>query len=87
MELWNFWNFCKESSLICLSPQAVPPSFLMVVDTSMVEDELRALKESLQILLSLLLANALIGLVTFGKMIQVHELKGSRGGAVLTLVL
>ena len=59
----------------------------MVVDTSMVEDELRALKESLQMSLSLLLANALIGLVTFGKMIQVHELKGSRGGAVLTLVL
>ena len=46
----------------------------MVVDTCMEEDELKALKESLQMSLSLLPANALIGLVTFGKMIQVHEL-------------
>ena len=54
--------------------QVVPPIFLMVVDTCMEEDELKALKESLQMSLSLLPANALIGLVTFGKMIQVHEL-------------
>jgi protein transport protein SEC23 len=54
--------------------QVVPPIFLMVVDTCMDEDELRALKESLQMSLSLLPPNALIGLITFGKMIQVHEL-------------
>ena len=46
----------------------------MVVDTCVDEDELKALKESLQMSLSLLPANALIGLITFGKMIQVHEL-------------
>ena len=40
----------------------VPPVFLMVVDTCMDEDELKALKESLQMSLSLLPPNALIGM-------------------------
>uniref|UniRef100_A0A646QFP1 Protein transport protein SEC23 n=1 Tax=Hemiscolopendra marginata TaxID=943146 RepID=A0A646QFP1_9MYRI len=51
-----------------------PPIFLMVVDTCIDEEELSALKESLQMSLSLLPPNALIGLITFGKMVQVHEL-------------
>ncbi|CAH1792238.1 unnamed protein product [Owenia fusiformis] len=56
-----------------------PPVFLFVVDTCMDDDEdLQALKESLQMSLSLLPPNALIGLITFGKMVQVHEL-GSEG--------
>ena len=38
------------------------------------EDELAALKESLQMSLSLLPPNAMVGLITFGKMVQVHEL-------------
>lgn len=38
------------------------------------EEELGALKDSLQMSLSLLPQNALIGLITFGKMVQVHEL-------------
>jgi len=37
-----------------------------------------SLQESLQMSLSLLPPNALIGLITFGKMVQVHEL-GSEG--------
>ena len=49
----------------------MPPIFLYVVDTCMDEDELTPLKESLQMSLSLLPPNALIGLITFGKMIQV----------------
>ena len=49
----------------------MPPIFLFVVDTCMDEDELAALKESLQMSLSLLPSNALIGLITFGKMVQV----------------
>lgn len=52
----------------------MPPIFLMVVDTCVIEEELKALKESLQMSLSLLPPNALIGLITFGKMVQVHEL-------------
>lgn len=52
----------------------MPPIFLYVVDTCMDDEELGALKDSLQMSLSLLPQNALIGLITFGKMIQVHDL-------------
>lgn len=52
----------------------LPPVFLFVVDTCMDVEELGALKDSLQMSLSLLPPNALVGLITFGKMIQVHEL-------------
>jgi len=51
-----------------------PPVFLIVLDTCMDEEDLQAVKESLQMSLSLLPPNALIGLITFGKMVQVHEL-------------
>jgi len=44
----------------------------------MEEEDLQAVKESLQMSLSLLPPNALIGLITFGKMVQVHEL-GAEG--------
>nr|CAD7265552.1 unnamed protein product [Timema shepardi] len=54
--------------------QCLPPIFLLVVDTCIDDEELGALKDSLQMSLSLLPPNALIGLVTFGKMVQVHEL-------------
>ncbi|XP_022211428.1 protein transport protein Sec23A isoform X2 [Drosophila obscura] len=56
----------------------MPPVFIFLVDTCMDEEELDALKDSLQMSLSLLPPNALIGLITFGKMIQVHEL-GAEG--------
>lgn len=52
----------------------MPPVYLYVVDTCMDEEELSALKDSLQMSLSLLPPNGLIGLITFGKMVQVHEL-------------
>lgn len=52
----------------------MPPIFLLVVDTCLDDEELGALKDSLQMSLSLLPQNALIGLITFGKMVQVHEL-------------
>ncbi|CAH1107638.1 unnamed protein product [Psylliodes chrysocephalus] len=58
--------------------QCLPPIFLYVVDTCMDEEELGSLKDSLQMSLSLLPPNALIGLITFGKMVQVHEL-GTEG--------
>lgn len=56
----------------------LPPVFVFVVDTCMDEEELGALKDSLQMSLSLLPPNALVGLITFGKMVQVHEL-GTEG--------
>ena len=55
----------------------MPPIFLIVVDTCMDEVELGALKESLQMSLSLLPQNALVGLITFGKMVQVRQVNCS----------
>lgn len=55
-------------------PAPVPPIFLYVVDTCVEEDDLKALRESLVLSLSLLPPNALVGLITFGTMAQVHEI-------------
>ncbi|PIA18331.1 hypothetical protein COEREDRAFT_39342 [Coemansia reversa NRRL 1564] len=52
----------------------VPPVFMFVVDTCLHEDELKALKDSLILALSLVPVNALVGLITFGTMVQLHEL-------------
>lgn len=54
--------------------KATSPVYLFLIDTCMDEDDLQALKESVQMSLSLLPPNALVGLITFGRMIQVHEL-------------
>ncbi|KAF3845628.1 hypothetical protein F7725_008791 [Dissostichus mawsoni] len=43
------------------------------------EEDLQALKESLQMSLSLLPPASLVGLITFGRMVQVHELQGPEG--------
>ncbi|XP_039757644.1 protein transport protein Sec23A isoform X2 [Pararge aegeria] len=58
--------------------QSMPPIFLLVVDTCLDEEELCALKDSLQTSLSLMPQNALVGLITFGRMVQIHEL-GTEG--------
>ncbi|KAJ3340011.1 GTPase-activating protein S23 [Gonapodya sp. JEL0774] len=55
-------------------PPSIPPIFLYVVDTCLDEVDLKALKDSLVVSLSLLPPQALIGLVTFGTMVQVHEI-------------
>ncbi|GAA5928319.1 GTPase-activating protein SEC23 [Sporobolomyces koalae] len=55
-------------------PAQIPPIFLFVVDTCLDEDDLKALKESIIVSLSLLPPHALVGLITFGTMTQVHEL-------------
>uniref|UniRef100_A0A914HCX9 Protein transport protein SEC23 n=1 Tax=Globodera rostochiensis TaxID=31243 RepID=A0A914HCX9_GLORO len=52
----------------------LPPIFLFVVDTCIAPEELKALKESLQKAISYLPADALIGLITFGRMVEIHEL-------------
>lgn len=49
------------------------PTYLLVVDTVLAEDELGELKKSLQQALSLLPENALVGLITFGTHVQVSE--------------
>ncbi|EIW70298.1 hypothetical protein TREMEDRAFT_71580 [Tremella mesenterica DSM 1558] len=55
-------------------PAQIPPIFLYVVDTCVDEDELKALRETLVVSLSLLPPTALVGLITFGTMTMVHEL-------------
>lgn len=52
----------------------IPPIFMYVVDTCMEADDLKSLCESLVVSLSLLPPHALVGLVTFGTVVQVHEL-------------
>uniref|UniRef100_A0A671LGU7 Protein transport protein SEC23 n=1 Tax=Sinocyclocheilus anshuiensis TaxID=1608454 RepID=A0A671LGU7_9TELE len=69
-KLWAC-NFCYQRNQ--RGPQ-MPLNFLYVVDTCMEDDDLQALKESLQMSLSLLPPTALVGLITFGRMVQVHEL-------------
>lgn len=51
-----------------------PPVFLFVIDTCVLEDELKELRDSLQQTLNLLPDDALVGLVTFGTLVHVHEL-------------
>ena len=56
---------------------AGPPTFLWVIDTCLDEAELQALKDSLEQALQLLsstVPNALLGLITFGTTVQIHEL-------------
>lgn len=58
-----------------LSKQAsFPPVFLFVVDTCQEPENFSALKDSLLVSLSLLPPTALIGLITFGTNVNVHEL-------------
>lgn len=47
----------------------VPPIFLYVVDTCIDDDDLKALKDSLVVSLSLLPPHALVGLITYGTMV------------------
>ncbi|RHY14354.1 hypothetical protein DYB25_005379, partial [Aphanomyces astaci] len=54
--------------------QAGPPIFVFCLDTCLPEDELEELKDSIQQTLNLLPDEALVGFVTFGTMVHVHEL-------------
>ena len=47
------------------------PVYLFVIDTCMSDDELQSLKDNLVMSLSLMPKHALVGLITFGRMIQV----------------
>ena len=56
---------------------AGPPVFMWVVDTCMEERELESLRDSLEQVLQLLSAscpNALLGLITYGTVVQLHEI-------------
>lgn len=51
-----------------------PPVFVFVLDTCMIDEELGYAKLALQQAIGLLPENALVGFVTFGTQVQVHEL-------------
>lgn len=53
---------------------AAPPAYLFVIDTCVAEDEIEAAKSAVQQALQLLPEAALVGLITFGRHVQVHEL-------------
>uniref|UniRef100_A0A7N0U5J0 Protein transport protein SEC23 n=1 Tax=Kalanchoe fedtschenkoi TaxID=63787 RepID=A0A7N0U5J0_KALFE len=52
----------------------VPPVFFFVVDTCIIEEEMGYLKSALSLVVDLLPDNSLVGLITFGTYVQVHEL-------------
>lgn len=55
-------------------PVQVTPTFFFLIDLCQDEDNLNSLKETLIVSLNLLPPNSLIGLITFGTMVQVHVL-------------
>ncbi|KAI9139434.1 protein transporter SEC23 [Paraphysoderma sedebokerense] len=59
---------------ILSKPPSTPPIFLFVIDTCLVEQDLKALTNSLIAAVTLMPEHALIGLISFGTMTQVHEL-------------
>lgn len=54
----------------------IPPIFLFVVDTCLEDEDLKALKESLIVSLSLLPEYAWVGLITFGTMVKLFYVGG-----------
>uniref|UniRef100_A0A6U6G814 Protein transport protein SEC23 n=1 Tax=Zooxanthella nutricula TaxID=1333877 RepID=A0A6U6G814_9DINO len=64
------------STIEYIIPQSVcnPPVFLLVLDIALIEEELEQAKGSLQQSLALMPQNALVGFITFGAMVYVHEL-------------
>ncbi|ODV69300.1 hypothetical protein HYPBUDRAFT_100895 [Hyphopichia burtonii NRRL Y-1933] len=59
---------------ITARPVQQPPVFCLVIDLCQDDDNLKALKDTLIVSLSLLPPNALVGLITYGTMVQVHDL-------------
>ncbi|KAG4094109.1 hypothetical protein H8356DRAFT_1346990 [Neocallimastix lanati (nom. inval.)] len=66
-------SFTTIEYILSRSP-GFPPIFLYVIDTCLDEEDLKALKESILVSLSLLPPQALVGLITFGTTVQVHEI-------------
>lgn len=59
------------------SRQSIPPVFLLLIDTTVDAKELNSLKDSLQQNLSFLPDNALVGIISFGTHVEVHELSAT----------
>lgn len=53
---------------------SVPPVFIFVIDTCVIEEEMAFLKSALSQAVDLLPDNSLVGFITFGTYVHVHEL-------------
>ncbi|PKA58303.1 hypothetical protein AXF42_Ash013028 [Apostasia shenzhenica] len=71
-------SFYTSSSSLSVPPAAAVsvagPAFVFVVDVCSAEEELRALKNEILHVVAQLPENALVGLVSFGSMVWVHDL-------------
>ncbi|KAJ4745225.1 Protein transport protein SEC23 [Rhynchospora pubera] len=72
-ELFPQYSTIEYASVADTSP-IMPPVFMFVVDTCMIEEEIGYLKLALAQAVELLPEKALVGLITFGTFVQVHEL-------------
>jgi protein transport protein SEC23 len=83
----NYAEFISETNLpVELLPESTTveyklnkkegnwPIFLFLIDTAVEEDELNELKDSIQLCLSNLPQECLIGIISFGNMCNVHEI-------------
>ncbi|CCC68078.1 hypothetical protein NCAS_0A15200 [Naumovozyma castellii] len=59
---------------ITSKPITVPPVFFFVIDVTAEEENLNQLKESIIASLALLPPNALVGVITYGNVVQLHDL-------------
>ncbi|XP_065631162.1 protein transport protein SEC23 C [Quercus suber] len=64
----------SQDSQIDQSPPLPPLVFLFVIDSCLIEEEMGFLKSSLSQAFDLLPDNSLVGLITFGTLVHVHEL-------------
>jgi protein transport protein SEC23 len=67
-ELYSTYSTVEYS---LAAPNSGPPAFLFVVDTCQPEEDLQGVRDALTQALSLLPESSLVGLVTFGTMVQV----------------
>lgn len=67
-------QFTTLDYTIMRAPVQLPPVFLYVIDTCVDEEELNALKSSILDSLTLLPSNALVGLITFHRIISLWAL-------------
>ncbi|KAK4593645.1 hypothetical protein RGQ29_017664 [Quercus rubra] len=64
----------SQDNQIGQSPPQPPLVFLFVIDSCLIEEEMGFLKSSLSQAFDLLPDNSLVGLITFGTLVHVHEL-------------
>jgi protein transport protein SEC23 len=55
-------------------PALPPPVFLFVIDTCVIEEELEFVKSAMRQAIGLIPDHALVGLITFGTQVHLHEL-------------